>query len=148
MATIAALILRIGVGALLVVAGLLKLKAPGAFATEIANYQLTPALAPYLAVALPVVEVVTGVALAVGPRAWRRAAALVALVLFGMFELAVAAAYLRGINIDCGCFGTGGGPITILTVLRNALLIAASAILLRVEGQPSRARGLPASPRT
>ena len=129
-----ALGLRLGIGGVLVTAGILKLKAPAAFAVEIANYQLGAWLAPYLAAVLPAVEVVVGVGIVVGPRPWRRAAALAALVLFGMFEVAVSAAYLRGINIDCGCFGTGGGPITLVTVLRNALFMAAAAILLRLEG--------------
>src|SRR4029079_17019695 len=103
------------------------------FATEIANYQLTPAAAPYLAVALPTVELVLAAAIVVAPRAWRRAAALGALALFGTFTVAVASAYFRRINIDCGCFGTGGGPISALTLLRNLTLIAAAALLLRLD---------------
>ena len=45
------------------------------------------------------------------------------------------AAYLRGINIDCGCFGGGGGPITWVTILRNLLLMAAAGAVLRLEGR-------------
>ncbi len=127
------LLLRFVVGGVLIVAGALKLRAPGAFATEIANYQLFPAVAPYLAVVLPVVEVVVGGALLVAPRAWRRAAALAALVLFVQFTVAVGAAYFRHINIDCGCFGTGGGPITALTLLRDLALVAAAALSVRFE---------------
>jgi len=127
------LALRAGLGALLVVAGALKLRDPGAFATEIANYQLLPALAPFLAAALPLTELLVGAALLLAPVAWRRPAALAAAALCAMFFLAVATAYARGINIECGCFGTGGGPITALTVLRNVLLIGAAAALLRWE---------------
>ena len=128
-----ALVLRLGLGGLLVVAGALKLRAPGAFATEIANYQLFPAVAPYLAAILPVLELVVGAALLVAPRAWRRAAALAALALFVQFTVAVAAAYFRHINIDCGCFGTGGGPITALTLLRDLALVAGAALAIRLE---------------
>jgi uncharacterized membrane protein YphA (DoxX/SURF4 family) len=124
-----ALVLRLGLGGLLVVAGALKLRAPVAFATEIANYQLVPAVAPYVAAVLPVVELVIGGALVVAPRAWRRAAALAALGLLATFTVAVATAYLRRINIDCGCFGTGGGPITGLTLARNLALMAAATLL-------------------
>lgn len=127
------LALRAGLGALLVVAGALKLRDPGAFATEIANYQLLPALAPFLAAALPLTELLVGAALLLAPVAWRRPAALAAAVLCATFFLAVATAYARGINIECGCFGTGGGPITALTILRNVLLIGAAAALLRWE---------------
>ncbi len=125
-----ALVLRLGLGGLLVVAGALKLRAPVAFATEIANYQLLPALAPYVAAVLPVVELVIGGALVVAPRAWRRAAALGALALLAAFTVAVGAAFFRRINIDCGCFGTGGGPITALTLARNVVLMAAAAAIV------------------
>lgn len=124
---------RLGVAALLLVAALFKLKSPTEFATEIANYQLFPTVAPYLAASLPMTELVIGLALIVAPRAWRRAAAAGALFMFVTFEVAVSTAYLRHINIDCGCFGAGGGPITILTILRNAALIAVAAALVRGE---------------
>jgi putative oxidoreductase len=124
------LVLRLGLGGLLVVAGALKLRAPVAFATEIANYQLLPALAPYVAAVLPVVELVIGGALVVAPRAWRRAAALGALALLAAFTVAVGSAFFRRINIDCGCFGTGGGPITGLTLARNVALMAAAAAIV------------------
>ena len=129
------LALRVGVGGVLVVAGALKLRAPGALATQIANYQLLTMAAPYLAAALPAVELVVGLAVMVAPRPWRAGAALAALVLFCLFEGAVTAAYLRGINIDCGCFGGGGGPITWVTILRNLLLMAAAGAVLRLEGR-------------
>jgi len=128
-----ALVARLAVGGLLVIAGALKLRAPVAFATEIANYQLFPAVAPYLGAVLPVVELVVGLALVVAPRDWRRAAALGALALFATFTVAVASAYFRRINIDCGCFGTGGGPITALTLARNVGLMTAAALTLRFD---------------
>jgi uncharacterized membrane protein YphA (DoxX/SURF4 family) len=134
-----ALVLRAVVGGLLVIAGVLKLRAPVAFATEIANYQLFPAVAPYLAATLPVVELVVGLTLLVAPVAWRRASALAALALFAAFTVAVASAYFRRINIDCGCFGTGGGPITALTLARNVALISAAVALVALERPTARA---------
>jgi uncharacterized membrane protein YphA (DoxX/SURF4 family) len=128
-----ALVLRLGLGGLLVVAGALKLRAPVAFATEIANYQLLPAVAPYVAAVLPVLELVVGAALVLAPRPWRRAAALAALGMLGAFTVAVASAWLRHINIDCGCFGAGGGPITGLTLARNLVLMAAAATVVAAD---------------
>jgi uncharacterized membrane protein YphA (DoxX/SURF4 family) len=128
-----ALVARLVTGGVLLVAGALKLRAPGAFATEISNYQLFPAAAPYLAVTLPVVELVVGAAVLVAPRPWRRAGAAAALALFATFTVAVAAAYLRHINVDCGCFGAGGGPITALTLVRDVALIGATVITLALD---------------
>lgn len=134
------LLLRAGLGCLLVVAGVLKLREPAAFATEIANYQLLPAVAPLLAMVLPAIEVVLGVGLLCFPRPWRRAAAAGALLVLVAFGAAVASAYFRRLDIDCGCFGTGASPITAFTLLRNTLLIAA-AIALLVLDQTSRQGG-------
>jgi hypothetical protein len=79
---------------------------------------------------LPVVELLIGGALVVAPRAWRRAAALAALALLAAFTVAVGSAFFRRINIDCGCFGTGGGPITGLTLVRNVVLMAAAGAIV------------------
>jgi len=130
-------LLRVALGALLIVAGLLKLRDPTAFATEIANYQLLPTGAAMLAAVLPAIEVVIGLSLIALSRAWRRGAAAAALALFVTFTGAVASAYFRRINIDCGCFGTGGGPISALTLVRNLTLTAGCLILLRFDRAPA-----------
>jgi uncharacterized membrane protein YphA (DoxX/SURF4 family) len=125
-----ALILRVGLGALFVIAGVVKLGDPTQFAIEIGNYRLGAAYAPYLAVILPYIEIALGAGIIVLPRAWRQGAALALAVLLAVFTIAVATAVGRGINIDCGCFGGASGPVTSLTVVRDvALLLAAGAIL-------------------
>jgi putative oxidoreductase len=123
---IAYLLLRLGLGALFLVAGALKLRDPYAFALEISNYQLFPALAPWLAAALPATEIVVGVALVAGPRPWVRAGALAAALLLGAFTVAATSAVVRGVNISCGCFGADSGPVTWLTVLRDVAFVAAA----------------------
>lgn len=139
------LLARLALGGLLIVAGLLNLRDPAAFATEIANYQLVPGGAAVLAAVLPSVELVIGVGLVALPRAWRRAAAAAAVALFVMFTGAVASAYFRRINIDCGCFGSGGGPIGPLTLLRNLTLTGGSLLLLRFD-RPRQPAGMDAPP--
>lgn len=135
-----ALLLRLGLGGLLVVAGVLKLRAPGAFATEISNYQLFPHVASTLATTLPAVEFLVGLGLLVFPWSWRRAATLGTVLLMGTFSLAVGSAYFRHINIECGCFGSGGSPITGVTLVRNVSLLAAALLLLRIDGRPAGGR--------
>jgi putative oxidoreductase len=125
--------LRLGLGGLLAVAGILKLRDPAGFAVEIGNYQLMPALAPYLAAALPATEIIVGLGLILLPAAWRRSAAMAAAVLLVAFGVAVTSAYLRGINIACGCFGGGGDAISLLTVGRNVGLLAAAVALLLLD---------------
>jgi uncharacterized membrane protein YphA (DoxX/SURF4 family) len=125
--------LRLLLGGLFVYAGLQKLREPAQFAEEIANYQLLPALAPLLAATLPCIEVVVGGVLLGGARSWRRAAAATVALLSLVFTVAVSQALARGINIECGCFGTGGGPLSLLTVLRDVALTVASLLLVRLD---------------
>jgi uncharacterized membrane protein YphA (DoxX/SURF4 family) len=134
----AAWLLRLGLGGLLAVAGLLKLRDPSGFAVEIANYQLLPALAAYPAAILPATELVLGLTLIVAPAAWRRAATVGVAILFLLFTIAVASAYARGINIACGCFGGGGDAIGPLTLVRNLALLMGIAALWRSDAPGRR----------
>lgn len=117
---------RLVTGVAFMVAGASKLGDPAAFAQEIDHYELLPWLAPYLAVTLPTVELVLGLGLAVGPAVWHRAAALGCGVCMAGFTFAAGFALYRGLNIDCGCFGSGSGPITSLTIGRDVALLLAS----------------------
>jgi uncharacterized membrane protein YphA (DoxX/SURF4 family) len=137
-------LLRLGLAALLITAGALKLRDPAGFAVEVANFQLVPALAPYLAATLPVVELVLGVGLLLFPAPWRRAAAVGAAILLVGFAVAVGSAFFRHINIACGCFGGGGDTIGPLTLLRNLSLLVAVAALLALDQLPGQAK--PAHP--
>ncbi len=144
---VGAWVLRLGMGGLLVVAGLLKLRDPSAFAVEISNYQLLPSLAAYPAAILPATELVLGLALVVAPAPWRRAATVGVAVLFLFFTVAVTSAYARGINIACGCFGGGGDAIGPLTLVRNlALLLGISGLWVWDAPLRPAARATPAQP--
>jgi uncharacterized membrane protein YphA (DoxX/SURF4 family) len=122
---------RLAVGLLFVVAGVLKLGDPTAFATEIGNYRFLPELAPWLAVTLPSTEILVGAALIVAPLQWRRAASLAAMGLLVMFTVAIVHVVRAGINVDCGCFGGNTGPVTLWTGVRDLGLLAAAALVFR-----------------
>jgi hypothetical protein len=82
-----------------------------------------------MAMGLPPLEVILGVMLITG---WRvRVASLGVLVLSIIFAFALGQALMRGLQVDCGCFGSGK-PSTLKTLLalgRDVLLIAASSWL-------------------
>jgi uncharacterized membrane protein YphA (DoxX/SURF4 family) len=142
------LALRIGLGALFVVAGLQKWRDPAAFTADIANYRLLPALAPWLAATLPAVEVVAGVALIALGRPWRRAAGLAIALMVLVFTGAAGSALARGIDVACGCFGAGGDSVDALTIVRDLALLGAAvgAVLLdrpAPDPDPSSASGGP-----
>lgn len=85
-------------------AAVLKIMDPSAFVADIGHYRLLPyPVAVVLAVYLPWLELLCGAAVLIR---WRDRGALLLLVaLCAVFSLALASAWLRGLNIDCGCFG-------------------------------------------
>jgi putative oxidoreductase len=137
-------VLAIALGAVFVYASLDKIAHPDAFARIIYHYRLVgpsaslgPLMANLVAVTLPWVEVLAGIALISG--VWRRdAAALVALLLV-VFLGAVSWALLHGIDIEnCGCFTvTGGGRGTGLKLLVEDLALLAAALFVAASGSPA-----------
>jgi uncharacterized membrane protein YphA (DoxX/SURF4 family) len=102
------LLARVVVGGVWLVAGLLKLPDPAASVRAVRAYQLLPeaAVTPvgYL---LPLLEVALGLLLLVG--LLTRAAGVASAVLLLAFVFGIAAAWARGLEIECGCFGGDGG---------------------------------------
>lgn len=101
-------LLRIGLGVLFIMAALPKLQDPAAFAESVSNYHLlgdTPGRV--LALVLPAVELLAGVALLLG--VMHAGAAALVLGMMVMFTGAVGIALARGLDISCGCFDTEGG---------------------------------------
>lgn len=100
------LALRLVIGGVLVVAGVLKAHdGPMLTATFVAGYRILPAfLVAPLGVALPYVEILLGGYLALG--LFTRIAAWVVAGQFVVFAIAVGSLVVRGIAADCGCFGS------------------------------------------
>jgi Methylamine utilisation protein MauE len=121
------------VGWLLVVASIPKLSTLNDFQQAVANYEiLSPRQLPAFARGLPVLELVTGVALLVGLNL--RLAGAIAATMFAGFSVAVVVNLLRGRRIDCGCSGGGGGAtsreISWSLVGVNLLLICGTALIV------------------
>jgi putative oxidoreductase len=97
--------------AIFVVAGFGKIMDPPQFAHEIHNYRLTPGVAVNaLALVLPWVEVVAGVALFLGVA--RRSSARIMGILLVVFVIALGINLIRRNPVDCGCFGGAKVPKT------------------------------------
>jgi uncharacterized membrane protein YphA (DoxX/SURF4 family) len=102
-----ATVARALLGAVFLVAGLLKFPDPAAAVRAVRAYQLLPeALVGPVAFGLPVVEVAVGLALLAG--VFVRTAALASALLLVVYLIGVGSAWARGLQIDCGCFGGGG----------------------------------------
>jgi uncharacterized membrane protein YphA (DoxX/SURF4 family) len=112
------------IGGLLAIAALAKLGDLHAFAEQIHNFRLLPwGLENLSAIILPWVELVAGLALVLGVRA--RAGGVVAVGLMAVFTVAVLIAMARGLDIECGCFGTGDATrVGLLKVVENSAMLA------------------------
>lgn len=105
----AGVVARLVVGGVWLVAGLLKLPDPAANVRAVRAFELLPeALVPVVGHALPVFEVLVGACLLLG--LLTRANAVLSGVLLLAFIVGIASAWARGLSIECGCFGGGGGP--------------------------------------
>jgi len=132
-------VLRAGLAALFLYAGLAKLADVRTFAADVANYRMLPAalIGPFAA-AIPGVEVACGIGLLRARSA--RAAALLATGLLAAFTVAAVQALARDINIDCGCFGSVRAPVTVLTIMRDGgFLAAAIAVMVLTPGPDDEA---------
>lgn len=114
------LVSRLALGVLFLLSGLSKLGTTAAFAANIRSYEMNlPAgLVSVMAVGLPPLEVGLGVWLLAG--LFLRFSGAVSAVLMAVFTVAIAQAWLRGLDINCGCFaGSEGNPLG--TALISAL---------------------------
>ena len=131
---------------LLIWAALSKIANLNEFYLNIALYRL-PLPDVWLrlaAIVLPWLELLCGILMITG--ASRRAALLWAALLFAVFVLATGQAWVRGLNINCGCFkldflGEEFGGIfesVKFAFFRALLLLAAAVFLLRDGGSGAR----------
>jgi uncharacterized membrane protein YphA (DoxX/SURF4 family) len=131
------LILRLLLGVVFLYAAYTKLRQPWMlFAMSIDAYQILPASAAmFLGYWLPWLELSIGVFLIVG--ILLRYTAATATGLLVVFFALMTRAYLKGMSIDCGCFGLGEA-ITAGTLARDGALLAVSVALTVLSFRHSR----------
>jgi uncharacterized membrane protein YphA (DoxX/SURF4 family) len=119
---------QVAIGLVFAYAALNKLGDLRSFASEVHNFRIVPvALENLVAITLPWIELVAALALVGGIRA--RPAAWITTVLMAAFTIAVVAALARGLDIECGCFGTADASrVGLRKVVENLGLLAVSAV--------------------
>ena len=118
-----------GLGGVFAVAGGLKVLDPAAFTVDIDHYQILPwSLAALTALYLPWLELIAAAALF--RKEWRTAALLLMMAMSALFLAGMISAASRGLNIACGCFGSGGGGHLGWAIVRDLGIMAAIVICL------------------
>lgn len=130
-------VVRVALGLILLYAGFVKLLEPSQALRAVQAYRiLPPAIDDVVAIGLPLLEMTVGVLLILG--LGTRFVPWIAGGLMVMFIASVASAWIRGLSIDCGCFG-GGGDVAATSktwrytseILRDTGFLAMAVWLIR-----------------
>lgn len=122
---------QIVAGLIFLAAALPKIADLSGFAGSVHNFHLEAvipmAATNLLAMTIPWVELVAGLALVSGVRP--RAGAIVYTMLLTVFTIGVIQAMARGLSFDCGCFGrTGSATIGAKKLVENVAMTAVGVI--------------------
>jgi uncharacterized membrane protein YphA (DoxX/SURF4 family) len=125
---IVVIVLRLVLAAVFIFAAYTKLRQPWLlFAMSIDSYGILPEWAVLASArVLPWFELVLGILLLTG--FWLRYAAIAATAILSVFFAAVIRSYVKGLAIDCGCFGVGEA-LSAKTLIRDGALIASAVVL-------------------
>ena len=145
------LLLRLGLAAVWLISGAIKVADPGQFYSAVQAYRIFDAgTASLVSAVVPFLELGLGVLLIAG-LGTRLVAALSALLLL-VYIAGVAQSWARGLTIDCGCFG-GGGQVAAdhthygIEILRDtSFLVMAAWLLVRPASMVSVDRWLTGAP--
>ena len=97
--------LKFVLGLVFIIAGIQKIIDPNAFADSIANYRVFPIFTiNFFAITVPWIELVSGILLIFNKHVKENSLLLGSLLL--IFIVQVFSALIRGLDFECGCFGT------------------------------------------
>ena len=120
------LLVRLVLVAAFLLAAIPKIQDPVAFAISVESYRiLTGQAVLWVALVLPWLELVVGFGLLI-PKMWRASSLLIMLLLF-IFVGLHASAWIRGLDIDCGCYAIESVSSNyFLLISQNCALIIAA----------------------
>lgn len=128
------LALRLSLGGVFLWAGVTKVFNPTDLLVAIYEYELglPESLIRALAVILPWIEVLCGLSIMTG--VWRETGLTLSALMLAVFLLATGQAWIRGLEISCGCFGAldeGGSLLGSVqfAFFRNLFLLGAAIYL-------------------
>jgi len=113
---------RLILGGVFIWAGIIKITNPLGFAQDIANYLIFPQnVSFFLALLLPWIEVICGVFIITG-LFLRSSSAFLSCILVG-FLILIFVTMIRGIDVECGCFGSLSQQVDYKLLLTDGALL-------------------------
>lgn len=131
-------IFRIIIGGIFLVSGLAKISDPIRLLFTLRDFKLFPEIiVPFTAIYLPWLEFILGLLIIVG-LLYRTSSLMLAFLNFA-FMLAILSVIIRGIEVDCGCFGLLADMLKIpdmadmKAVIRNMLFIGINIYIFKTK---------------
>jgi uncharacterized membrane protein YphA (DoxX/SURF4 family) len=113
---------RVVVGGVFIWAGALKILGPLEFAQDIANYRVVSRdISFFIALVLPWLEVLCGILVILG--IFRSSSSLLLSGMMGVFLVLIVVTLFRGLDVDCGCFGSIGRNVDFRLLLTDIVLL-------------------------
>lgn len=127
------LVLRVALALLFLYSGIAKLFDPQELLFAVKGFEILPAEPDLLIVVstytVPIAEVLCAVLLLIG--LWSRASALLLGVMLIVFKIAIVSVLLRGISVDCGCFGKWmPAEVSWMMLLRNLVILLPAVFIV------------------
>ena len=131
-------VFRIIIGGIFLISGLAKISDPIRLMLTLREFRLFPEIIiPFTAIYIPWLEFILGLFMLLG--IMHRTASLILSCLIGFFTLAIASVILRGIEVDCGCFGLLADMLKLpdmadyKAVIRNVIFIGICFPISRIK---------------
>ena len=126
---------RIVLAIIFIYAGMEKISDTNGFSISINNYKILPLfLVNIFAITLPWLELTTGILLLFGIKVKENS--FIISVLLIIFIIAISISLIRGLNIDCGCFGTvSGTKIGVNKIIEDLVLLLLGVILIKFDSE-------------
>lgn len=114
---------RFFIGYIFILAGIEKIADPTGFSDSIENYQFLPNMfINFFAIAFPWIEVVSGILIIFNK--YVKENSFIFISMMTAFTIMILIAVLRGLDIDCGCFGTNNSQeVGFVKIIENLGLI-------------------------
>jgi len=123
------------IGAVFLYASYNKLFDQAAFAKSVYGYKFLPDfLINITAIIVPPLEFIAGLCLMFG--LFRKGSSFIIIILLSVFLIALVQAYARGLDIDCGCFGSSPESKTtsadiLIRIFEDILLLLGAIIIFK-----------------
>lgn len=127
------LISRIILASVFIYAGAEKISDPNSFSQAIYNYRIFPnEIINIFAIILPWIELISGILLLFGISV-KENSAIIGGLLF-VFIILIGISMLRGLDINCGCFGKGT-PVGWRKIAENTLMLILALALIAFDSK-------------